>query len=43
MAITDYLIAHEAHHRGLVRIALNQCGIKAPESKKMGPWEWKNV
>ena len=35
-----YVIAHEAHHRGLVMAALHACGHQPPEEVIYGLWEW---
>lgn len=35
-----YLLAHEAHHRGLVMAALRSCGHKQPDEVIYGLWKW---
>lgn len=35
-----YLIAHEAHHRGLVMAALRASGHKQPDEVIYGLWDW---
>lgn len=35
-----YLVAHEAHHRGLVLVALRVCGHSPPEEVVYGLWDW---
>ena len=35
-----YLIAHEAHHRGLVMAALRVSGHKMPDEVVYGLWDW---
>ena len=35
-----YLIAHEAHHRGLAMVALRIAGYKLPRSVVYGQWDW---
>ena len=35
-----YLIAHEAHHRGLAMAALRVSGHKMPEEVVYGLWDW---
>ena len=35
-----YLIAHEAHHRGLVMASLRVSGHKMPEEVVYGLWDW---
>jgi uncharacterized damage-inducible protein DinB len=34
-----YLVAHEAHHRGLVLASLRIAGLKAPPEVVYGLWE----
>ncbi len=43
VALVGYFIAHEAHHRGHVLLTLKQCGVRRPESLKMGLWEWNKI
>jgi uncharacterized damage-inducible protein DinB len=35
-----YLLAHEAHHRGLVLVSLRLSGIKLPKDFSYGLWYW---
>lgn len=35
-----YLVAHEAHHRALVIVALRICGHKLPSEVIYGQWDW---
>ena len=35
-----YLIAHEAHHRGLAMVALRIAGHKLPSEVVYGQWDW---
>lgn len=36
----SYLIAHEAHHRGLAMVALRISGHKLPPEVVYGQWQW---
>jgi len=36
-----YLIAHEAHHRGLAMVALRLSGTRVPKAIAYGLWDWK--
>lgn len=35
-----YLIAHEAHHRGLAMVAMRISGHKVPQEIVYGQWDW---
>ena len=35
-----YLIAHEAHHRGLAMVAARISGHKLPQALVYGQWDW---
>lgn len=36
----SYLVAHEAHHRGLAMVAMRVCGRKLPQETVYGQWQW---
>lgn len=36
----SYLVAHEAHHRGLAMVAMRAAGRKLPEELVYGQWDW---
>ena len=38
-----YLVAHEAHHRGLVIVSLRMAGTKLPQDVIYGIWDWSRV
>ena len=35
-----YLVAHEAHHRGLAMVAMRTAGRKLPQEIVYGQWDW---
>lgn len=35
-----YVIAHEAHHRGLAMVAMRVAGHKLPKEVVYGQWDW---
>lgn len=35
-----YLVAHEAHHRGLAMVAMRMCGRKLSQEIVYGQWQW---
>ena len=36
----SYLVAHEAHHRGLAMVAMRMSGRKLPQATIYGQWQW---
>lgn len=36
----SYMVAHEAHHRGLVMATFRLSGIKLPDEVVYGMWQW---
>lgn len=36
----SYLVAHEAHHRGLAMVAMRISGRKLPQEVIYGQWQW---
>lgn len=39
-AFLSYLMAHEAHHRGMAELTLRLCGQPIPDKTSYGLWEW---
>ena len=35
-----YLVAHEAHHRGLAMVAMRMCGHRPSKELVHGQWQW---
>ncbi len=42
-ALTGYLIAHDAHHRGHIMLTLKQAKVKRPDHLRFGLWEWNKI
>ena len=42
-ALTGYLIAHEAHHRGNAFVTLKQNGVRLPDPVRWGIWDWDRL
>ncbi len=38
--VLGYLIAHEAHHRGLAMVAMRLSGHRLPKEVVYGQWQW---
>lgn len=36
----SYLVAHDAHHRGLAMVAMRMCGRKLSQEIVYGQWQW---
>lgn len=41
--LLGYLVAHEAHHRGLALVALRLSGTKLPKDVLYGIWNWSKT
>lgn len=39
-SVLSYLVAHEAHHRGLAMVAMRLSGRKLPQDVVYGQWQW---
>ncbi len=42
-AYLGYMLAHDAHHRGQILIALKQSGIPIDQKIQFGIWEWDKI
>ena len=38
--LLSYLVAHEAHHRGLAMVSMRMSGRKLPQELVYGQWQW---